>query len=152
MLRFGRKEKLILDTLLKAEPKRAAKILGIPVSRIYTTKAYFRRKVQNGQEFLLVSRTKYKPLLKRRLKTPAILPDEEDEEFHDDDFDRDIPETGLIPLKPRKKIRKVTKMFQGNDQEEDFKPKSEREKLKEVAEVIKLYEKKKQPEDFQEQG
>jgi hypothetical protein len=114
MLTLGRWEKLILDSLLKAEPKRVANDLGVSVQRVYSTKNYFLRKVQNGEEFVSLAHSKYKGLMKRRLKTPAILPDEEDEDF-DEDFDRDIPETGLIPLKPRKNHSKL------NRQKEDFK-------------------------------
>ena len=113
MLTLGRWEKLILDSLLGKEPKRVANDLGVSVQRVYSTKNYFLRKVQNGEEFVGMAHSKYKGLMKRRLKTPRIMPEEpeEDGEYHDEDF----PETGLIPLKPRKNHSKL------NHQKEDFK-------------------------------
>jgi hypothetical protein len=81
MLKLGIIEKKILDELLKSEPKAVAIKLGIPVQKVYNTVSYFRRKVQNAEEFLAVAKSKYKPLLERRLKTPPIIPIEEEEEF-----------------------------------------------------------------------
>lgn len=74
MLKIGVLEKKILDGLLNSEPKTVASKLGVKLQTVYNTKSYFRRKVQNAGEFLAVARSKYKPLLAKRLKTPKIMP------------------------------------------------------------------------------
>ena len=78
MLKLTPMEKKILDLLLEAEPKVVAQRLNIKVQKVYNTLSYFRRKVQNAEEFLAVAKGKYKQLLKRRLKTPKIIPDEDE--------------------------------------------------------------------------
>ena len=77
MLKLSKTEKQILDGLLKKSAKKVAVDLGITVQKVYSTKHYFLRKVQNAQEFLAVSKGKYGPLLRRRLNTPKIMPDED---------------------------------------------------------------------------
>lgn len=79
MLKLGQKEKQILDMLIIAEPKVVALRLNIPIERVYAADHYFRRKVQNAEDFLAVARGRYKILLSRRLKTPSIMPLEGDE-------------------------------------------------------------------------
>ena len=81
MLKLTPMEKKILDLLLEAEPKVVAQRLNIKVQKVYNTLSYFRRKVQNAEEFLAVARGKYKQLLKRRLKTPKIIPEEDEEDW-----------------------------------------------------------------------
>lgn len=82
MLKLSVMEKKILDLLLESEPKVVAQKLNIDVQKVYNTVSYFRRKVQNAEEFLAVARGRYKRLLRRRLKTPKIIPEEfEDEEW-----------------------------------------------------------------------
>jgi len=80
VLKIGKLEKEILDGLLEATPKKIAEVLDIEVQKVYNTKSYFKRKVQNASEFLAVAKSKYKPLLVKRLKTPKIMPyDEKDD-------------------------------------------------------------------------
>lgn len=79
MLKLSPMEKKILDLLLEAEPKVVAQKLDIPVQKVYNTVSYFRRKVQNAEEFLAVARGRYKTLIRRRLKTPKIIPDDIDD-------------------------------------------------------------------------
>lgn len=74
MLKFGVLEAKILNGLLSCSPSMVAQKLEIDRQTVYNAKLYFRMKVQNGEEFLAVARSKYKPLLRRRLKTPAIMP------------------------------------------------------------------------------
>ena len=81
MLKLSPLEKKILDGLLRSTPKVVASRLGVPVQKVYNTVSYFRRKVQNAEEFLAVAKGRYKPLLQRRLKTPKIMPEEEEEEW-----------------------------------------------------------------------
>ena len=81
MLKITKMEKEILDRLLTKKPEVVAMELGISRQKIYNTVSYFRRKVQNAEEFLAVAKSRYKPLLRRKLKTPKIIPDEEEEEF-----------------------------------------------------------------------
>jgi transposase len=78
MLKLTVQEKKILDALLTAEPKTVAGKLGVSIQTVYNTKNYFRRKVQNAEEFLAVAKSKYKPLLGRRLNTPRIVPIEDE--------------------------------------------------------------------------
>ena len=75
MLKIGKLEKQILDALLTMKPRVVALRLGIPVTRVYSCKNYFLRKVQNGREFLAVANSHYKTLLSKRLKTPRIIPE-----------------------------------------------------------------------------
>lgn len=82
MLKITENEKKILDALLAAPPKMVAVRLHIKVQKVYSTKHYFLRKVQNAEEFLAVAKSKYKPLLKRRLKTPKIMPEDFGEDYH----------------------------------------------------------------------
>ena len=82
MLTISENEKKILDGLLKKNPKKVAEELGTSPQKVYSTKHYFKKKVQNAEEFLAVARGKYHSLLRRRLSTPKIMPvDNEDEEF-----------------------------------------------------------------------
>lgn len=74
MLRFTPSEVEILDLLLTSSPSVVAQKLKIKRQKAYSTKNYFLRKVQNAREFLAVANSKYKPLLKKRLNTPAIMP------------------------------------------------------------------------------
>ena len=74
MLKIGVLEKKILDGLLDNTPKKLAESMDIKVQKIYNTKSYFKRKVQNASEFLAVAKSKYKPLLSKRMKTPKIMP------------------------------------------------------------------------------
>ena len=78
MLKIGKLEKEILDGLLETTPKKLAERMEIDVQKIYNTKSYFKRKVQNAGDFLAVAKSKYKPLLVKRLKTPKIMPPEDD--------------------------------------------------------------------------
>lgn len=80
MLKITPTEKKILDGLLTKTPKVVANTLKVHRQKVYSTKHYFLRKVQNAEEFLAVARGTYKPLLSRRLKTPKIMPREPDEE------------------------------------------------------------------------
>lgn len=80
MLKLTENERKVLDLLLKADPQVVAVRLKIKRQRVYSTKHYFRKKVQNAEEFLAVAKSKYKRLLKRRLKTPRIMPILEDDE------------------------------------------------------------------------
>jgi len=74
MLKLTKNEKEILDSLLTMNPKVVALKLKIPVSKVYSTKHYFKRKVQNACEFLGVAKSVYAGLLKKRLRTPKIMP------------------------------------------------------------------------------
>lgn len=80
MLKLTPTEKKILDLLLTADVQVVAARLNIKRQQVYSTKHYFRKKVQNAEEFLAVARGKYQRLLKRRLKTPRIMPRLEDDE------------------------------------------------------------------------
>ena len=80
MLKFSVREKKILDGLLTKSPKKVAEDLHIDVETVYYTKNYFKRKVQNAEEFLAVAKSKYAPLLRRRLNTPKIMPEDVDED------------------------------------------------------------------------
>jgi hypothetical protein len=102
MLKLGLKEKMILDELLRASPKRVANKLGVPVQKVYSTKNYFLRKVQNGQEFLAVAKSTYKPLLKRRLKTPRIMPEEPETDEWDEDWE-DLSEKPIPAARLKRK-------------------------------------------------
>ena len=81
MLKFSKQEAKILDSLLTAKAKVVAQKLGVDVQTVYNTKYYFLCKVQNAEEFLAVAKSKYKPLLGRRLNTPKIMPLEEEEDW-----------------------------------------------------------------------
>ena len=81
MLKLTKTEKEILDLLLTMKPKAIALKLKIPVAKVYSTKHYFKRKVQNASEFLAVAKSTYAALLKRRLRTPRIMPEVEEEEY-----------------------------------------------------------------------
>ena len=82
MLKVSKMEAKILNGLLTKSGKKVAEDLNIKVQKVYSTKHYFLCKVQNAQEFLAVAKSKYKPLLKRRLTTPKIMPlEEEDWEY-----------------------------------------------------------------------
>ena len=80
MLKLSKIEKEILDLLLSTSPKAVAQKLTVDIQKVYSTKHYFLCKVQNAEEFLAVAKSKYKPLLSRRLNTPKIMPITEDEE------------------------------------------------------------------------
>jgi hypothetical protein len=80
MLKIGKLEKKILDGLLTKKPRVVAQDLELDVSQVNSAKYYFRRKVQNARDFLAVANSKYRELLSSRLKTPSIMP-EEDEDF-----------------------------------------------------------------------
>lgn len=80
MLKLTKREKQILDALLVADNKTVALKLGIPLQTTYNTVNYFRRKVQNAQEFLAATKSKYKKHLRKRLDTPRIMPESDEEE------------------------------------------------------------------------
>jgi len=80
MLKLSKIEKEILDLLLSASPKATAQKLNVDIQKVYSTKHYFLCKVQNAEEFLAVAKSKYKPLIRRRLNTPKIMPLEDEEE------------------------------------------------------------------------
>lgn len=79
MLYLSNREKEILDALLSAEPKAVAEKLGVPVQTVYDVKTDLKAKAQNAQDFLAVVKSKYAPLLSRRVKSPAIMPTENEE-------------------------------------------------------------------------
>lgn len=79
MLKIAPKEKEILDLLLVKKPKVVAKELGIDVSYVYNTTSYFRKKVQNAEEFLSIAKGRYRSILSRRLKTVKIVPEKDTE-------------------------------------------------------------------------
>ena len=79
MLKLGVKEKKILDLLLVKKPKVVATDLGIEVKTVYNVVSYFRTKVQNAEEFLAVSKGRYRSILVRKMKTPKIVPDGNEE-------------------------------------------------------------------------
>lgn len=81
MLKITDREKKILDALLTASPEVVAMRLKIDRQTVYSTKHYFRKKVQNAQEFLAVAKSKYQKHLSRRLQTPNIMPVDEDEDL-----------------------------------------------------------------------
>ena len=81
MLKLSKIEKEILDLLLSASPKATAQKLNVDIQKVYSTKHYFLCKVQNAEEFLAVAKSKYKPLIRRRLNTPKIMPLEDEEEW-----------------------------------------------------------------------
>lgn len=78
MLKLTAHEAKILNELLTASPKAVAVKLGINVQDVYNANHRLRAKVQNAQEFLAVTKYKYKKLLSTRLKTPKIMPDDEE--------------------------------------------------------------------------
>ena len=80
MLKIRKTEKKILDALIGARPKVVAVKLGIEPQKVWSTKHYFLKKVQNAEEFLAVAKSKYAPLLRRRLNTPKIMPEDIDED------------------------------------------------------------------------
>jgi hypothetical protein len=98
MLKFGKIEVQVLDLLLRHKPWKVAEIMAKRgykrfkgkkgVQKVYNVNSYFKRKVLNGEEFLAVSKSKYKRLLKRRVKTPNIMPDLDEKalEVGDKDF------------------------------------------------------------------
>jgi len=81
MLKITKFEKKILDALLKKSAKKVALDLKLSdVQAVYNAKASLKRKTQNAEEFLAVARGKYGDLLKRRLNTPSIMPEKDEDE------------------------------------------------------------------------
>jgi len=74
MLKIGKSEKKILDMLLHKSPKLVSEELGIDVQSVYSTKHYFKKKVQNAREFLSVANSQYKSIISKRIKSPRIMP------------------------------------------------------------------------------
>jgi len=87
MLKLTKNEKQILDSLLTMNPKVVALRLKIPVAKVYSTKHYFKRKVQNATEFLAVAKSVYARLLKKRLHTPRIMPHLKEEDLYERGLD-----------------------------------------------------------------
>ena len=88
MLKLTKHEAEILGLLLNMSPSKVAEHLSrqhktvIKPQAVYSAKNAFLKKVQNAQEFLAVAKSKYKPLLRKRLNTPKIMPiGEEDEDL-----------------------------------------------------------------------
>ena len=78
MLKITKFEKKILDALLTKSAKKVALDMKMKPQAVYNAYSSFKRKVQNSEEFLAVARGKYGSLLKRRLNTPKIMPEETD--------------------------------------------------------------------------
>jgi len=80
MLKFTKFEKKILDALLKKSAKKVAQDLKLKdVQQCYNVKSSLKRKTQNAEEFLAVARGKYGDLLKRRVNTPNIMPEKDED-------------------------------------------------------------------------
>jgi len=76
LLKLTAHEAKILNELLTASPKAVAEKLGIEVQIVYNAHHRLRAKVQNAQEFLAATKFKYKTILKKRIKTPKIMPED----------------------------------------------------------------------------
>lgn len=81
MLKLTKNQAEILDKLLRMESKKVAQVMKVSPDTVYGVLYNFKRKVQNAEEFLAVARSKYAPLLKKRLNTPRIMPVDEEEEW-----------------------------------------------------------------------
>ena len=74
MVKLTSHQKKILDALLTKTPKT----VGLEVTACYQALHKLRLKIQNAEEFLSATKSKYKVLLKRRLQTPDVMPTDED--------------------------------------------------------------------------
>jgi hypothetical protein len=85
MLKLSVKQTKILNLLLTAKPKIVATKLNLPIQHIYDAKYKLKTDIQNAEEYLQVTQTKYAALLKnRKLKTPQILNQQEDSNDNDE--------------------------------------------------------------------
>jgi len=77
MVKLTLHQKKILDALLTKTPKVVAAEFGLEVTACYQALHKLRFKIQNAEEFLSATKSKYRDLLKRRLLTPDVMPSDD---------------------------------------------------------------------------